>query len=139
MKKGRTEMETRGVRNCNPCNIRPGSAWVGMRPVQSDKGFVQFTEMKWGVRAAFKLLRNYSMLYGANSIDKIVKRWAPASDGNNVEAYINHMTSHTGLGRFEMLLPYERNKYKKIVKAMAIIESKYEIPNSMLDEAWRLV
>ena len=48
-------MTPRGIRNNNPLNIRrsPGQTWQGECPVQTDKAFVQFRSMKWGIRAAF--------------------------------------------------------------------------------------
>ena len=53
-----TKRETRGVRNCNPLNIRIGNDWKGERPTNSDGVFEQFTDMHYGLRAAFILLLN---------------------------------------------------------------------------------
>ena len=90
-------MATRGTRNNNPLNIRhAGSQWVGMRKVQTDKCFVQFVSRKYGYRAAFVLLHNY-IRKGKDTIGKIVAKWAPSSDRNNTQAYINYVSSTTGI------------------------------------------
>lgn len=78
------QVQTRGIRNNNPLNIRHSTnKWQGMAPSQSDRAFVQFTARKYGYRAAFVLIRNYIGLHHANTIGKIIARWAPSSDGNN--------------------------------------------------------
>ncbi len=47
----------RGIRNNNPLNIEHSqSKWQGMAVEQTDKRFVQFKSMTWGIRAAFKTL-----------------------------------------------------------------------------------
>ncbi len=50
-------MTPRGIRNCNPLNIRRSKdQWKGMAEAQSDRAFVQFKSLEWGWRAAFYLL-----------------------------------------------------------------------------------
>ena len=116
-------MGTRGIRNNNPLNIRHGkSQWVGMRKVQTDKAFVQFTERVFGYRAAFILLRNY-IGSGRNTIEKIISRWAPPSDGNNTWSYIEHVSITTGIGARRPLRWEDKNELVNIVRSMAQIES----------------
>lgn len=78
----------RGLRNCNPGNIRLGSCrWIGeIRPSQ-DEAFCQFRDMKHGYRALLRLLQNYRCKHGLKSIADMIRRWAPASE-NNTNAYI---------------------------------------------------
>lgn len=78
----------RGLRNCNPGNIRLGSTvWVGeIRPSQ-DKQFCQFTSMAYGYRALIKLLQNYRRRHGCQTIADMINRWAPSTE-NNTSAYI---------------------------------------------------
>lgn len=78
----------RGLRNCNPGNIRLGSyRWVGeIRPSQ-DNAFCQFQSMKHGYRALLRLLQNYRRKHGLKTIAEMIQRWAPASE-NNTNAYI---------------------------------------------------
>ena len=80
----------RGIRNNNPLNIRlTATRWVGMRAKQEDKGFCQFNSMAYGWRAAFMLLFSYYYKHGLKTVRDIISRWAPPSDGNITEAYIN--------------------------------------------------
>lgn len=69
----------RGLRNCNPLNIRlSGDKWKGMKAQQQDGDFCQFESMEWGWRAAFRLLtRTYYHKYRLYNIRDIIHKWAP--------------------------------------------------------------
>ncbi len=68
-------MIPRGIRNCNPLNIRRSKdQWQGLLPVQNDKSFYQFKAMEWGYRAAFRLLRTYRVKYHRTTIRTIIER-----------------------------------------------------------------
>ena len=74
-------MIPRGIRNCNPLNIRRSrDQWKGLLKVQNDKIFYQFKAMEWGYRAAFRLLRTYRVKYNRYSVRTIIERWAPPSE-----------------------------------------------------------
>lgn len=81
-------MSTRGIKNNNPANIRRGCNWKGLAEMQTDKEFCQFTTMTWGVRALLVTLRTYVIKHHLHTIRAIITRWAPPSDGNNTEKYI---------------------------------------------------
>ena len=50
----------RGLRNNNPLNIRRSAdRWEGARVEQTDPAFVQFENMSYGYRAAWKTLESY--------------------------------------------------------------------------------
>ena len=89
----------RGIRNNNPLNIRrSGDKWQGLRVLQEDREFFQFSEMKWGWRAAFRLLcHTYYGKYKLRTIRAIITRWAPPKE-NNTEAYIRCVTDRIGIG-----------------------------------------
>ena len=91
-------MEARGLRNNNPLNIRrSGDKWQGLRAQQEDKEFFQFSEMKWGWRAAFRLLcHTYYGKYKLRTIRAIINRWAPPKE-NNTSNYIKHVAERTGI------------------------------------------
>ena len=80
---------SRSIRNNNPLNIRLGkSHWQGLRKMQEDGAFCQFESMAYGWRAAFILLtRTYYNNYGADTIGKIISRWAPQIE-NDTRGYI---------------------------------------------------
>ena len=78
-------MEPRGIRTCNPGNIRiTKDKWQGLREVQEDKEFFQFKAMKWGYRAMIRTLQNYRKRHGCETIADFIRRWAPPSDNNTV-------------------------------------------------------
>jgi len=87
--------KTRGERNRNPGNLRPGGGqWLGLSARQTDPGFLQFDNEVWGIRAAALLLRTYGRR-GWNTLREIVSRWAPSSE-NDTAAYVAALSSSTG-------------------------------------------
>ena len=127
---------TRGELNCNPLNIRrvAGTTWKGQRAEQTDHAFVQFRTIEWGIRAAFVLLRTYSTKYHVNCIRDIISRWAPPSE-NDTEAYIRSVCTLTGFGGQERLTEAQ---WPALVKAMALIESRMHLDESILKTAYNL-
>ncbi len=118
----------RGIRNNNPLNIRHGkSQWKGMKRTQTDPGFVQFTSMEYGYRAAFVLLRTYREKHGCDTIRKIVSRWAPENE-NHTEAYIRNVSRWTGIGADKQIARNDANSYIMIVAAMSRVESLTPLP-----------
>lgn len=82
---------SRGIRNCNPGNIRiTKDKWQGLRPVQEDPQFFQFTEMRWGYRALIRTLQNYRRRHGCQTIADFIRRWAPSNE-NNTSGYISRV------------------------------------------------
>ena len=126
-------MESRGVRNNNPLNIRrnPANQWQGLRPVQADKLFCQFKAMKWGLRAAIKLLDNY-IRRGAQTPRQIISRWAPPSE-NDTASYVRKACQRAGLDPDSPVLFWA--DLRKLIKAMAWIESRFQPTDELLDEA----
>ena len=130
---------TRGIRNNNPLNIRHGrSQWVGMAEVQKDRLFVQFSERVYGYRAAFVLIRNYIRRYAANSIAKIISRWAPSSDGNNTQAYIDYVSRSTGIPAGEVLRYEDKDRMVEIVRSMAQMESGIVERREMVEAGYEM-
>ena len=124
---------SRGIRNNNPLNIRrnPANQWQGLRPVQADKLFCQFKAMKWGLRAAIKLLDNY-IRRGAQTPRQIIIRWAPPSE-NDTASYVRKACQRAGLDPdFPVLFWAD---LRKLIKAMAWIESRFQPSDELLDEA----
>lgn len=81
----------RGLRNCNPGNIRiTKDKWQGLCEVQTDKSFFQFIEMRWGYRALMRTLQNYRKRHGCMTIADFINRWAPPSE-NNTGSYISRV------------------------------------------------
>ena len=116
----------RGIRNNNPLNIRrSGDKWQGLRVLQEDREFFQFSEMKWGWRAAFRLLcHTYYGKYKLRTIRAIITRWAPPKE-NNTEAYIRSVTDRIGIGPDKELGDPQTHptQWMMIGIAMAIVEN----------------
>ena len=116
----------RGLRNNNPLNIRrSGDKWQGLRVLQEDREFFQFSEMKWGWRAAFRLLcHTYYGKYKLRTIRAIITRWAPPKE-NDTEAYIRRVTDRIGIGPDRELGDPQTHptQWMMIGIAMAIVEN----------------
>lgn len=90
-------MEPRGIRNCNPGNIRiTKDQWKGLREVQTDKEFFQFVSMPWGYRALIRCLQNYRKRHDCWTIGDFIRRWAPENE-NNTTAYIKTVCEKMGV------------------------------------------
>lgn len=86
----------RGLRNCNPGNIRTTrDRWQGLRPVQTDPEFFQFETMAWGYRALMRTLQNYRLRHGCRTVADFIGRWAPPTE-NDTAAYIRTVCNDTG-------------------------------------------
>ena len=70
-------MTTRGIRNCNPGNIRNSKTkYLGEVRPSRDAAFKQFETMAWGYRAMFVLLHTYSR-NGYRTLRQMIMRYAP--------------------------------------------------------------
>lgn len=127
----------RGIRNNNPLNIRIGNDWQGEKLPNTDGSFEQFTEMKWGLRAGFLLLRNYINKYGLNTIEKIIKRWAPSNE-NNTKEYIRRVCNHTGLESTTTLDASNSCQMIVLVEAMCVVENGQKVPLEDIVMGWLL-
>ena len=143
----------RGYRNNNPLNIRFSiwNAWNGKILPNTDGSFEQFSDMAYGYRAALKLIRKY-IKQGHNTVAKIINRWAPESDGNYTQAYIDHVCEFANLNRDMVINPDDRDTITAMVRAMSIIEngtkdkdgnnlqSEYNLPNmETINQGWDLL
>lgn len=78
----------RSVRNNNPGNIEDGKFAKAQPGYKGTDGrFAIFEDAGTGAKAQGALLGSY-IDRGFNTVEKIIKRWAPHSDGNDTAAYI---------------------------------------------------
>lgn len=123
-------MTSRGLKNNNPLNIRKNKdAFTGEKPQCTDPAFKQFISMAYGYRAAFVILGTY-LERGQNTIEKIVKAWAPPSE-NNTEAYTRNVSIRSGVERNKLLTNMSGGDYINIVAAMSFSENG--VPAVMTD------
>ena len=127
---------TRGLRNNNPLNIRrvAGTKWKGHRTEQTDKSFVQFESLEWGLRAAFCILETYRRKYKAVCVEDIINRWAPPSE-NDTRKYVETVCRLTGFGGKERL---EESQLPALVYAMAFVECGAPISKETISKAYSL-
>lgn len=128
----------RGLRNNNPLNIRHGrSRWRGMSTVQDDVSFVSFQHACYGYRAAFKLLRNYVRM-GHNTLERIISRWAPESDGNDTRVYLQRVVNLSGLHADTVLDLSKSDVGVPLVMAMSRVENGVPAVLSDVLLGWKL-
>lgn len=107
-----------GVRNNNPGNIRVSDIpWNGKAP-GGEGGFERFNTPEDGVSALTQNLLTYQDKHGLNTIEGIINRWAPASDNNNVGAYVSSVAQRTGLDPKAALNLRDPNVMKPLVAAI---------------------
>ena len=113
---------SRGLRNNNPGNIRHNKdVFQGEKTPSTDAAFKQFTSMAYGYRAMFVTLGTY-LSRGKNTIDKIIRSWAPPNE-NNTQGYIRHVEQFSGVDRNKVLTACSGDDYIRIAAAMSRIEN----------------
>jgi len=109
----------------NPLNIRNNSSnnWVGKVSSPNDV-FESFDTLNDGIRAAYTLLHNYMTLHNCETIFQIIERWAPPSDNNPTDSYIDFVSQHTGIDSAQILNFSDLNS---IIVAMSIQEGNHVV------------
>lgn len=110
----------RGLRDNNPGNIRPSTKYKWDGQVGSENNYCVFIDVEHGIRAMAKDLMA-KIGRGLNTIAKYVPVYAPPSDNNNTQGYINRVCAATGFAPDEVL---QVNTYTigKLVKAHISVE-----------------
>lgn len=115
-------MNPRGYRNRNPLNIERGDKWQGLRAVQTDARFCQFTSFEYGFRAAVIIIKNYiGRKPSVNTPTLIISRWAPPTE-NNTKAYIQQVCKMTTLSPDQRIDIEDKHAVCRLVWAMAKVE-----------------
>lgn len=137
---GKSKFAPRGVRNRNPLNIRRSKTpWFGevdhIDVVDTkgesgaarfyDKSFCQFSDVKYGYRAAFKLIKKYIEVYECNTIRKIINRWAPPTE-NNTSNYVEHVCKWQCLDADAKITTSNHNGLVRLVFGMTMVENGKE-------------
>ena len=127
----------RGIRNNNPLNIRVGNRWLGEVEKPTDTKFEQFEDMKWGVRAAFIILKNYIRRYKLDTIPDIVSRWAPKNE-NDTSNYVKRVVELSG---FSSTYRFDWSKKQDMIalfQAMCKVENGVGIDVSDIERGYYL-
>lgn len=129
------QLPPRGIRNNNPLNIRIGNVWLGEVTTPDDPCFEQFVSMKYGLRAAFVLLRRYIRHYHRTTIPQVIAAWAPTTE-NNTQAYVDAVCRNSGLAPDAQLNYFDKVQMCRLVAAMALHECGQPIAMATIEEAY---
>lgn len=130
-------MTTRGIRNCNPGNIRNSKTkYLGEVRPSRDAAFKQFETMAWGYRAMFVLLHTYSR-NGYRTLRQMITRYAPPVE-NHTENYIAHVSRWVDLFADTPLDTLDPAVMIPVVTAMSRMENGVEAVDVEVREGWRL-
>ena len=128
----------RGLRNCNPGNIRKNEiVYQGEVVPSRDNDFKQFTTMAYGYRAVFVVLYTYQKRYGINTIASMISRYAPACE-NHTRAYIEAVSDYSGVPATSHITTTNGDIMIPIVAAMSRVENGEEPMLHEVEEGWRL-
>ena len=93
----------------NPANIRvPGQ----------NTGYAHFDSADAGVRATARQVLLYETRDHLDTIEKIIAKFAPKKDHNDVEAYIKDVVARTGIGRSQHLHANDVGEVSRVVSAL---------------------
>ena len=129
---------SRGIRNCNPGNIRHSKVCYDGEVVPSrDDEFKEFESMSYGYRAMFVLLDSYRRRYGLDTIRQMLNRYAPATE-NFTESYIRYVVRRTGIRADEALDTLSARDMIPIVAAMSEIENGTKAIMADVELGWQM-
>ena len=101
-------LDTRGVRNNNPGNIRQEGDqydWQGEVGTDAD-GFMIFDTPENGIRALNKVLDTYRDRHGLQTVRQIIGRYAPPTE-NDTDSYVTSVSKSLGIGP-DQAIPWDR-------------------------------
>ena len=125
---------SRGLRNCNPGNIRRSKTrYKGEKLPSRDSEFKEFESMAYGYRAMFVLLDTYSRRYGLCTIRQMLNRYAPPVE-NFTEGYIRFVSEKTGIALDEIINTRAARDMVPVVAAMSQIENGVA---AVMDDVYR--
>ncbi len=130
---------SRGLRNCNPGNIRNSSTvWIGEVVPSQDNTFKQFKSMAYGYRALIKLLQNYRKLYNKQTITEFIQRWAPPKE-NDTSAYINRVCREMQVSATYIPDIEDRKIMCAFAAAISQVENGVPAVMSDIEKGWELL
>lgn len=124
--------QPRGLRNNNPLNIEAGAFTKSMPGYKASDGrFAVFESPEQGIAAADALLMRYGM-QGRNTPAKIIEKWAPAGDGNDVAAYAGSVAKALGIGPNDPIPMEDPATRRRLIDAMSAVENGKRGPTQMV-------
>lgn len=133
-----TQKKPRGLRNCNPGNIRKNNiVYQGEVVPSKDEAFKQFTTMAYGYRAMFVVLHTYQRKYGINTIADMIIRYAPAIENHTTE-YIRAVSEASGVPATSHITTTNADVMIPIVSAMSRVENGVPADMREVEAGWKL-
>lgn len=134
-----TQKLPRGLRNCNPGNIRiTKDKWQGLRQEQTDKSFFQFVSMPYGYRALIRTLQNYRKRHGCITIADFISRWAPSCE-NNTGAYIRSVCKDLQVPSVFVLDIEDKGQMCALAAAISYVENGVPADMDDVHAGWDLL
>lgn len=134
----------RGLRNNNPGNLIAAPNSVGY-DYGNNHRYVKFASSRDG-NAALSRQIMLDAERGLNTLDSLLKKYAPASVGNNTQGYIDRVSKGTGFNPYERLDMHDPRVLEKIIPYIIKVENgeqpySYEeitasITDSIMDDRW---
>ncbi|EMN9016606.1 hypothetical protein RGI99_000765 [Morganella morganii] len=134
----------RGLRNNNPGNLIAAPNSVGY-DYGNNHRYVKFASSRDG-NAALSRQIMLDAERGLNTLDSLLRKYAPASVGNNTQGYIDRVSKGTGFNPYEQLDMHDPRVLEKIIPYIIKVENSeqpysYEeitasITDSIMDDRW---
>lgn len=127
----------RGIRNCNPGNIRLSKdKWQGLREEQTDPAFFQFIAPMWGYRALIRTLQNYRKKHNCQTIADFIKRWAPEVE-NNTSGYITRVCKELEVPSSYVPDVDDKATMCAFAAAISLVENGIPAVMSDVEDGWK--
>ena len=110
---------------------------MGEVPNPTESEFEQFCHLRYGLRAAFCILRRYIRRYHSDTIRKIISRWAPRSE-NDTDKYVEYVSQRVNVNPDALIDYFDEELMVAIVRAMAKFESNAELSADIIHEAYQI-
>ena len=127
----------RGLRNCNPGNIRRSTTRYKGEVAGGDPDFKCFRSAAWGYRAVFVLLHTYRVRYGIDTLRGMIGRWAPPCE-NDTESYLAAVARRAALDPDQTVDTLDRSTMTPIAAAISAVENGVPASEEEVAEGWRL-
>lgn len=129
---------SRGLRNCNPGNIRHSIArFRGEVRPSRDPAFKEFSSLAWGYRAIFVVLNTYRKKHSLRTLPEMISRWAPPSE-NHTSAYIQAVQRMTGIPLDEPICTDDEQTMIPLAMAISQVENGVPASRADVEAGWRL-
>jgi len=130
-------MNSRGLRNRNPGNIRRSKLRYKGEVAGNDPLFKTFRSAKWGYRAIFVVLHTYRVRHGIRTLREMIARWAPPTE-NRTENYIRFVSRATGIGPEAEPDTLDAAQMQPLVAALSRMENGTDARTDDLQQGWLL-